>query len=212
MSAGADVRTRERPAARASRPAAAVERNALITHTAAAVLTILLMAEGVTLLDMHGLLRPHMFIGLVLIPPVLLKLASTGYRFARYYTGAAAYREKGPPRLLLRMLAPVLAATTALIFASGVWLLLLGHHSDLVLAVHKVSFIVWSGVFGVHFLAYLPTAARSLAGTLGAGRTSARVAGSRFAAALALSSVGAGLVVALALLARIGAWHGHRFF
>jgi hypothetical protein len=213
VSAGADVRAPERGAAPTmAAPAAAAERNALVTHTAAAVLTILLMAEGVTLLDMHGLLRPHMFIGLVLIPPVTLKLASTGYRFARYYTGAAAYREKGPPRLPLRVLAPILVATTALIFASGVWLLLLGHHSDLVLTVHKVSFIVWSGVFAVHFLAYLPTAARSLAGMTGAGRTRARVAGSRLAAALALISVGAGLVVALALLARIGAWHGDRFF
>ncbi len=45
---------------------------------------------------MHGLLVAHMFIGLVLIPPVLLKLGSTGYRFARYYTGAPAYRAKGP--------------------------------------------------------------------------------------------------------------------
>lgn len=212
MSAGADVRTRSARAARTGATAATVERNGLITHTAAAVLTILLLAEGATLLDMRGLLHAHMFIGLVLIPPVLLKLTSTGYRFARYYTGAAAYREKGPPRLPLRLLAPLLVATTALIFATGVWLLLLGHHSDFVLTVHKVSFIVWSGLFGVHFLAYLPTAARSLAGSFAAGRTGARAAGSRVAAALALSSVGAGLVVALALLARIGAWHGHRFF
>jgi hypothetical protein len=92
VSAGADVRTPEAGAARPPRAAAAVERNALITHTAAAVLTILLLAEGVTLLDMRGLLHAHMFIGLVLIPPVALKLASTGYRFARYYSGAAAYR------------------------------------------------------------------------------------------------------------------------
>jgi hypothetical protein len=212
VSAGADVRTPEARAARTPRAAAAVERNALITQTVAAVLTILLLAEGVTLLDMRGLLHAHMFIGLVLIPPVALKLASTGYRFARYYTGAAAYREKGPPRLLLRLLAPVLVATTAMIFVSGVWLLLLGHHSDLVLTVHKVSFIVWSGVFGVHFLAYLPTAARSLAALPAAGRNGVGVAGSRVAAALALTSVGAGVVVALALLARIGAWHGHRFF
>jgi len=127
MSAGAEVRTPAAPPAPAPRPATAVERNALITHTAAAVLTILLLAEGLTLLDMRGLLHAHMFIGLVLIPPVLLKLGSTGYRFARYYTGAAPYREKGPPRPLLRVLAPVLVATTALIFVSGVWLLLLGH-------------------------------------------------------------------------------------
>jgi hypothetical protein len=103
-------------------------------------------------------------------------------------------------------------ATTALIFVSGVWLLLLGHHSDLVLTVHKVSFIVWSGVFAVHFLAYLPTAARSLAALPAARRDGMSTAGSRVAAALAVTSVGVGVVVALALLARIDAWHGHRFF
>ena len=70
----------------------------------------------------------------------------------------------------------MLVATTALIFVSG-GLLLLGHHSDLVLTVHKVSFIVWSGIFGVHFLAYVPTAARSLVGRPSAGRpTSERAA------------------------------------
>jgi hypothetical protein len=209
VSAGTDVRT---PALRAPRRRlGGVERNELVTVAAASVLTILLLAEGVTLLDMGGLLREHMVIGLVLIPPVLLKLASTGYRFARYYTGAPAYREKGPPRPLLRLLAPVLVASTATIFASGVWLLLLGHHSDLVLAVHKVSFIVWSGVFGAHFLAYLPTALRSLAGAAAAGRRGARAAGSRVAAALALTSVGVGLVVTIELLSRIGAWHGRSF-
>ena len=111
---------------------------------------------------MRGLLGPHMFIGLVLIPPVALKLASTGYRFVRYYTGAPVYVAKGPPQLALRALAPLLVATTVMIFVTGVWLLLLGHHSDLVLMLHKVAFIVWSGVFGVHFLAYLPRAGRSL--------------------------------------------------
>ncbi len=79
MSAGADVRrTRRREPTRTPRAATAVERNALITHTAAAVLTILLLAEGLTLLNMHGLLHAHMFIGLVLIPPVLLKLGEHG--------------------------------------------------------------------------------------------------------------------------------------
>ena len=42
----------------------------------------------------------------------------------RYYTGARAYREKGPPALPLRMLAPVLVAATIGIFASGVALAL----------------------------------------------------------------------------------------
>jgi hypothetical protein len=182
-----------------------------LTSTAAAVLTILLVAEGVTLLNMHGLLGAHMFIGLMLIPPVLVKLASTGYRFARYYAGSPAYREKGPPRLALRVLAPILVASTAAIFASGVWLLLLGHHSDFVLTLHKVAFFVWCGVFGVHFLAYVPAAARSLGGTVASSRAGRRIAGSRLAAALVLSSLGGGLALAFALLSRIGAWRGHRF-
>ena len=103
---------------------------------------------------------------MVLIPPVGLKLASTGYRFARYYTHSPAYREKGPPLLPLRLLAPVLVATTLGIFVSGVWLMLLGHRSDQVLLIHKVSFIVWGVVFGIHLLAYFtadgPVAARGL--------------------------------------------------
>ena len=208
MSAGAELSqaTRRRHAR-----VEAVERNALLTHAAAAVLTILLLAEGVTLLDMGGLLRPHMFIGLMLIPPVLLKLASTGYRFARYYTGSAAAAPSPGTRPLLRALAPVLVASTAAILASGVWLLLIGHHSDFALAVHKVAFIVWSGAFGLHFLAYLPAAARSLASAVRPNRSGARIGGSRMAAALVLSSAGAGLAVALSLLARIAEWQGYRF-
>ena len=116
---------------------------------------------------MRGLLGPHMFIGLVLIGPVALKLASTGYRFVRYYTGAPVYVAKGPPHIALRALAPLLVATTVMIFVTGVWLLLLGHHSDQVLMLHKVAFIVWSGVFGVHFLAYVPRAAALAARRLG---------------------------------------------
>ena len=88
------------------------EGNEALTSAAAAVLTLLLAAEGLTLLDLGWLRVPHMFIGMVLIPPVLVKLGSTGYRFARYYAGTRPYREKGPPLMPLRLLAPVLVAAT----------------------------------------------------------------------------------------------------
>ena len=91
---------------------AGTEGNAILTSATAIVLTLLLIAEGVTIIRMRGLVGAHMFIGFALIPPVLLKLASTGYRFARYYMRSRAYREKGPPHLALRVLAPVLVATT----------------------------------------------------------------------------------------------------
>ena len=87
------------------------------------VLTGLLAVEGITILRMRSLVSLHMFIGMVLIPVIALKLGSTGYRFVRYYTGSRAYREKGPPPLALRLLAPVLVVTTISIFVTGVWLM-----------------------------------------------------------------------------------------
>ena len=59
------------------------------------MLLVLLAAEGVTLLRVRELLTPHVFIGMVLIPPVLLKVASTGWRFARYYRGTPPTGARG---------------------------------------------------------------------------------------------------------------------
>jgi hypothetical protein len=197
---------------RAARRLGGVEGNELLTSSAAALLTILLLAEGVTIVHLDGLLGAHMFIGLMLIPPVLLKLGSTGYRFARYYTGSPIYRAKGPPQLLLRLLAPVLVAATVMIFVTGVWLLVLGHRSDQVLMLHKVGFIVWGAVFAVHFLAYLPRAARSL-GSAWTGRArERRLAGARLTGMLVAFSLAAGIAFALALLSLIGDWHSRHGF
>src|SRR5689334_865190 len=104
--------------------------NEILTSATAVVLTLLLLAEGVTVIRMNGLVTVHMFVGLVLIPPILLKLASTGYRFARYYTGSRTYREKGPPYLPMRLLAPVLVVATIGLFATGTVLMINEHKSD----------------------------------------------------------------------------------
>jgi hypothetical protein len=108
----------------------------------------------------------------------------------------------------LRALAPLLVASTAMIFATGVWLRALGHHSDRVLMLHKVAFIVWSGVFGVHFVAYLPRAARSLRGAWATSPSrQPHTSGRGIAVLLVATSLCAGLVLALVLLGHIGAWH-----
>lgn len=187
------------------------EGNEILTSATGAILTILLLAEGVTVIRMQGLVSVHMFIGMVLIPPLILKLASTGYRFVRYYARSPAYREKGPPLLPLRVLAPVLVLTTVGIFVTGVWLMVLGHRSDQLLLIHKVSFIVWAVVFGLHFLAYLPRMVRSLRTDWSAVRRSA-VPGSGWRAMLVAASVGGGLALALSLLSVIVGWHGHHHF
>ena len=83
------------------------EGNERLTASSGVVLFVLLAAEGVTILSIRPLLSAHVFIGMLLIPPVALKLASTGWRFVRYYRGAPEYTKKGPPLLPLRLLAPV---------------------------------------------------------------------------------------------------------
>jgi hypothetical protein len=178
-----------------------------LTSATAVVLTGLLAVEGITILRMRSLVSLHMFIGMVLIPVIALKLGSTGYRFVRYYTGSRAYREKGPPALALRLLAPVLVVTTISIFVTGVWLMLLEHRSDQVLFLHKLSFFVWGGVFVIHFLWHAPRMARSLRRDWTAvGRRAVPGAGMR--GMLVAASLGGGLALALAVLSTIEGWHG----
>jgi hypothetical protein len=183
--------------------------NEILTSATALVLTLLLMAEGITILQIGGLRTEHMFIGMALIPPVLLKLGSTGYRFTRYYIGTRAYREKGPPLLPLRLLAPLLVLTTAIVFASGVALLLAGHKSNTLFTFHKVSFILWGALFGVHFLAHLQRMLRSLGGDwTREGRR--RVPGAELRLGLVIAATGGGVALAIAVLPLITGWHpGH---
>jgi hypothetical protein len=184
--------------------------NEVLTSGAAAVLIVLLLGEGVTIVQMRGLVTVHMFIGMVLIPPVLLKLGSTGYRFARYYTGARTYREKGPPLLPLRLLAPVLVLATAGVFVTGVGLLVSGHRSHTLLQLHKISFIVWGVVFAVHFLAHIERVVRSMRRDWNAsGRRAVPGAGLR--AMLVAASVGGGVALALVLLGTMTGWNGGHF-
>jgi hypothetical protein len=181
--------------------------NEILTSATAAVLTLLLLAEGVTVIRMNGLVTVHMFIGMVLIPPVLLKLGSTGYRFARYYTGTRAYVDKGPPYLPLRLLAPVLVVATIALLGTGVVLMADGRWSDTVMFFHKLSFIVWGVVFGIHFLVYVPRVWRSLRMDWKRARRHA-VPGSSWRGMLVAASVGGGLALALALLSTMQAFHG----
>jgi hypothetical protein len=61
--------------------------NEQLTATAGMLLLILLPLLGITILRIGQLIAEHLFLGLLLVGPVALKMASTGYRFTRYYTG-----------------------------------------------------------------------------------------------------------------------------
>src|SRR5262249_9207815 len=128
--------------------------NARLTALAGALLLVLLAVEGATMPFLGALLSVHIFVGLLLLGPVALKLASTGYRFARYYGGAGEYGALGPPELPMRVLvAPVLVLSTLTLFGTGVALVLSPHRGG-VLGLHKASFVVWFGSCGLHVLVY----------------------------------------------------------
>jgi len=179
--------------------------NARLTATTGLVLLVLLPIEGVTLLSLRSLLSVHMLVGVALIPPVALKLGSTFYRFFRYYTGSAIFREKGPPQLAMRILvAPALVASTIGLFGSGVALLLLEHPNSFVYTVHKASFIVWFGAIGIHVLAYLQHLPKlALADWMRAKR---EAFGGRLRRRAVAASLLAGGGVALIALPLVAAW------
>ena len=76
---------------------AGVLANARLTGVAGAVLLVLLALEGATILRIHALITAHVFLGMLVIPVVLLKTITTGYRFLHYYRGDPDYVRKGPP-------------------------------------------------------------------------------------------------------------------
>jgi hypothetical protein len=143
--------------------AGGTDGNERLTTVTGVVLLVLLAVLGVTILRIRPLLDIHMFLGILLIGPVVLKLASTGYRFVRYYTFEPRYRRKGPPAMAMRLLAPLVVLSTLVVFATGVVLLLAGPGSrGTWLPIHKISFIVWVAATSLHVLGHLADLPRVL--------------------------------------------------
>ena len=137
-----------------------VEGNARLTSVTGVLLIGLLAIEGLTILSIHGLITWHIFVGIVLLGPVLLKTASTVYRFAGYYTGRAAYVRKGPPHVLLRLLGPLVIVLSLAVLGTGLGLLAAKPgDGGLLLFAHKATFILWIGATTIHVLGHLREAA-----------------------------------------------------
>ena len=150
---------------------------------------------------------------MLLIGPVVLKMASTGYRFIRYYAGNAAYRRKGPPELILRLIGPIVVLTTVGVFVTGIVLLFRRSAASRPVAaaaqgeLHRVG--------GVHEPARArPSAGRRASAGIGAGASRAdrrpRGAAGRW---IALSgALVAGAVLAIVLIPDFSAWTAHGVF
>jgi hypothetical protein len=130
------------------------EGNERLTALTGAVLLVGFAVEGLTIPVLGRLLTLHFFLGMLLIGPVALKIASTCYRIVRYYAGAAPYVRRGPPVPLLRALGPLVIITSLAVLGTGVALALAGPGPGRWLLLHKVSFVLWFGVMTIHVAAH----------------------------------------------------------
>jgi hypothetical protein len=193
--------------------------NAILTAWTGLVLLVLSVAELLTLFDVRGLLSWHVAIGALLIPPALMKTATTAWRMAGYYLGAASYRTAGPPPMALRLLGPLVVLSTSGLLGSGVLLVLLGNdtgqRSLLSIAGFEVSwvtlhqgfFAVWVAATGLHLLGRLIPA---LVLTSGRARD-LRVPGSWARIVVTGSSAAVAVLLAVLLVRADGSWSHDRW-
>jgi hypothetical protein len=181
--------------------------NERLTASVGVVLIVLTVIELATLLlGLQRFLSLHVFVGLVLLPPVVLKLGSTGWRFTRYYTKAAAYRAKGAPQLAMRLLAPLLIAATSVLFSSGVAMgFLHGHSLQLARQLHGPASVAWMLLVGVHVLVYLKRALVSTKEDVDPTARSA-VRGARARNLVLAAAVITGLVIGVGTLSVQNRW------
>jgi hypothetical protein len=194
--------------------------NAALTAWTGLVLLVLSIAELLTLLDVHGLLTWHVAIGALLVPPALVKTASTSWRIFRYYTGNEPYQQAGPPPTLLRLLGPLVVISTLGLLGTGVVLILIGQphsHTSLLtllsyridwLTLHQGAFIVWAAATGLHLLGRIVPAVRTVLGKDSLGP----IPGAAIRATLIVTAAVLAVGLALVLVHADASWATRQFF
>lgn len=173
--------------AKAGTPGAPNER---LTALTGALLFVCLVAIAASVLYVPRLLPVHYVVGFLAVPPIALKLASTGYRFARYYAHDSRYRAAGAPSPMLRfVVAPMLVISTAAVFATGIelWLFDVRFGSWWITA-HTLSAVVFMIAAVLHLLSHLRRSASAIMASAPQTRS------------IVVASLVAGVVLALASL------------
>jgi hypothetical protein len=198
--------------------------NAQLTAWTGLLLLALIVVELVTLLDVRGLLSWHVVVGVLLTAVAALKIASTGWRILRYYTGSRPYQQAGPPPLLLRVLGPLVIIGTVVVLASGLWLIAVGparSQQPLVtvlglrldwLSIHQASFIGFAVVAGLHVLARLVPSVVLTTGRLHRAGSGGRLGGWASRLAVLTATLAAGALAAALILPAASGWHNERDF
>ena len=174
-----------------------VKANERLTVLTGILLVVLLGAMLLTATEVRRLLVEHFFLGLLLLPAIALKMASTGWRFMRYYLRDKEYRAAGPPVLWMRLLAVVVVASTVVLFASGVELWAFGlRFGSTWVEMHKLSFTIWLPTVGLHVLGKLMQTLRGAKEEMTAEANSATIT----RRSLVVASLLAGVALAVASL------------
>jgi hypothetical protein len=178
--------------------------NERLTGSLGAVLFVLFAAEGLTiLLGVGSTLPTHVFIGMLLVPPVLVKTGTTGYRMTRYYLGDPAFVDRGPPMWLLRLVGPFVVITSVAVLATGIADLLLDPRPHWVGLSHKASFVLWFGCMTIHVLGHARETPALASADWWRGRP---IAGRGRRAALVAATLALGLVLGVWSMG----WNIHR--
>lgn len=196
--------------------------NARLTAWTGLLLLVLGVIELFTLIDVRGLISWHVFVGALLVPVAVLKIATTSWRFARYYAAHRPYRTAGPPPTILRALGPLVIASTLAVLGSGIALILLGPQNSRVaivtilgqridaLTVHQASFAVWAVAVGIHLLARIVPALRlagaRIPGVAPAARTAGGVPGRRTRVVVLVATAVVAVLLAGLVLQATGGW------
>jgi hypothetical protein len=141
----------------------------LILQVASAVVFALLSYNLAALGGpVYDVVRPvHFFVGFLLMPVIAIKLASTGYRFGRYYTRNRAYHEAGPPRPVPRLIAPILIVSSVTLFGSGVEMWSFRNQFGYAwTAIHNASAFVFVATLILHIVLHVREAHREAAADL----------------------------------------------
>lgn len=179
--------------------------NSRLTALSGVLLLGLFAAEIVTdILGVRNVLTAHVVIGLMLTPPTLVKVGSTGWRMVKYYSGDPDYRRRGAPPLHLRILGPILVVLTIVLLASGI-LAYVGPHAlhGAALGAHKVSFYLWLVALVCHVVPHFIEAVQLAAADL-LGRIGVRVPGAVTRRVILLGALAVGTVLAFALSGQAG--------
>ena len=191
--------------------------NARLTSWTGLALLVLFVVECATLISLGALIDVHIVVGTALTALVLLKTGATGWRILRYYTGHPAYRQAGPPPVILRLAGPLVVLGGLAVVGSGLALIPLGSATYRPLAtiagqridaltVHQACFAFWLVLVGLHAVARSLPAVNVVA----ARKTPAAVAGRAVRSGLLAGTLAGGVIAGVLLLQSSSAWtSGH---